>query len=130
MCHSKLTECFAELTEFATELSEFSLPKQCSQNSIPPVPQSGVSGAQSCLGLRCPGGWRRGFLEKDPKQALRSLFVFQLFLPSGRVIPVSCVRHLSCIRIFEGTARRAFPRNVDLFLWFFWFLSFFSKTGT
>ena len=37
VCQSKLTEFFAELTEFAAELSEFSLPKQYSQNSIPPV---------------------------------------------------------------------------------------------
>ena len=38
VCQSELTEFLAELTEFAAELSEFSLPKQCSRNSIPPVP--------------------------------------------------------------------------------------------
>ena len=37
MCESELTEFFAELNEFAAELSEFSLPKQHSQNRIPPV---------------------------------------------------------------------------------------------
>ena len=44
MCHSELTE----LTEFAAELSEFSLPKQCSRNSIPPVPV-GRSLGRACL---------------------------------------------------------------------------------
>ena len=37
VCKSELTEFLAELTKFAAELSEFSLPKQYSQNSIPPV---------------------------------------------------------------------------------------------
>ena len=51
LCQSELTEFFAELTEFAAELSEFSLPKQYSQNSIPPVASNLSCGFPSIPGI-------------------------------------------------------------------------------
>ena len=50
---SELTEFFAELTEFAAELCEFSLPRQCSQNSIPPVSYSVIHYITVTLKLAC-----------------------------------------------------------------------------